>query len=85
MSYDYDLTLEAAIKEIEAAFKPLKCVVEVFDHEQKIRWRVFDGDGKPLLTMKAAMVWEVRNSNLLDPIVSACRTKLEQQGYKSNL
>lgn len=85
MSNDYDLTLEAAIKEIEAAFKPLKCVVEVFDHEQKIRWRVFDADGKPLLTMETARIWEVRNSNLLGPIVSACRTKLEQQGYQFDL
>lgn len=81
----YDLTLEAAIKEIEAAFKPLKCAVEVFDQEQKIRWRVFDANGKPLLTMEKARAWEVRNSALLGAIVSACRIRLEQQGYKFNL
>jgi hypothetical protein len=77
-----DLDLEAVVRSIESAFKPLECVVEVFDYEYRLRFRVFDPDNKPLLTMDEALVTSLRDPGQLNTVVTECRSRVERKGYK---
>lgn len=77
-----ELELETVVRSIESAFKPFECVVEVFDYEHRIRFRVFDQNDKPLLTMSEALVRRVRDPGGLNTIVTECRAKVERRGHK---
>jgi hypothetical protein len=77
-----DLDLNTVIKAIESAFKPLECVVEVFDYRHRLRFRVYDPDDKPLLTVKETLVRRMQNSDGLNTIVTECRSRIERKGYK---
>lgn len=76
------LELEEVVKAIEAAFKPLDCVVEVFDYRQRLRFRVFDPNEKPLLTVKEALLRHVRDPEGLNTVIAECRSRLERKGYR---
>jgi hypothetical protein len=76
------LQLESVVRSIEAAFKPLRCVVEVFDYEHRIRFRVFDNDDNPVLTVGEALVRRACDPGGLKTIVSECRDRLERKGFK---
>ena len=76
-----DLDLNTVVRSIESAFKPLECVVEVFDYEHRIRFRVFDPDDKPLLTMREALVGRLCDPGGLKTVVAACRSRVERKGY----
>jgi len=77
-----ELSLDIAVQSIESAFKPLRCVVEVFDYEHGIRFRVFDKDDNPLLAMREALARRVRDPSGLSTIVTECRSQIERQGIK---
>lgn len=77
-----DLSLETVVQAVEAAFKPLRCVVEVFDYEHRIRFRVFDKDDNPILTMEEALVRRMQDPGGLNTIVSECRSRIERKGIK---
>ena len=77
-----DLDLKTMVHSIESAFKPLQCVVEVFDYEHRLRFRVFDPDDKPLLTIKEALVRRLRDPGGLNTVVAECRSRVERKGYK---
>lgn len=46
-----NLTLDQAAEILRGAFKPLHCGVEGFDYGQKVKFRVFDANDAPLLSM----------------------------------
>lgn len=81
---DARLKLETATRSIASAFEPLECVVEVWDYGQKVRFRVFSPEDKPLLTVKDALARRVRDPDGLEFIVSAARERVEAKGYKLN-
>lgn len=76
------LKLDTVVHSIESAFRPLECVVEVFDYEHRLRFRVFDPADKPLFTMSEALVRRLRDSGGLNTIISECRARIERKGYK---
>lgn len=79
---DSRLELEAATRSIASAFEPLECVVEVWDYGQKVRFRVYTPENKPLLTVKKVLAQRVREPDGLAFIVSSARMRVEAKGYK---
>ncbi len=49
-SVELRLTLEEAITTIQGAFKPLRCIAQIWDYEKRIRFRILDTEGGLLLT-----------------------------------
>ena len=45
------ISAEQAAEELRSAFLPLRCGAEVFDFNQKVRFRVFGEEDQPLLSM----------------------------------
>ena len=44
------LTDQQIVSAIQAAFSPLRCTAEIWDYQQKLRFRVFDTSDKAVLT-----------------------------------
>lgn len=72
--------LQTAIQHIEGAFSPFECVVETFDWDKKVRFRVYDENDKPLITMSEALANRVRDPSGLLYIVNEVRQRLERKG-----
>jgi hypothetical protein len=78
------LKLETVVQSIESAFEPLECVVEVFDFQRRLRFRVFDPSDNPLFTMSEILVRSMSDPGGLNTIVTECRSRVEQKGYILN-
>ena len=77
-----ELDIEAVVHSIETAFSPLRCVVEVFDYEHRLRFRVFDQKDEAVLTMSEALMRRLQDSGGFKTIISECRAQVEHKGYK---
>ncbi len=75
------LELAIILRSIEGAFKPLRCAVEEFDHEQKVRFRVFSPTDEPLLRVEEALVRRLREPDGLAFIVGEARRNLTNRGF----
>ena len=76
------LKLESVVKTIEAAFRPLECVVEIYDYQHRIRFRVFSPDDKPLLTMREYLTRRAVDPASLSVVLNECRARIERKGHK---
>ena len=65
---------------IKSAFKPLRCVAEIWDYEMKIRFRVFDPNDEALFTCKNAITSDLQDDATLNAIILEARSKLESKG-----
>ncbi len=74
---DDDLEIDVVVKVIRNAFSPLDCGVEVFDYEQKLRFRVFDPDGKPILRMSEMLMRRARDRFAIND----ARSRVEVKGF----
>ena len=78
------LKLESVVKTIKAAFRPLECVVELYDFQHRIRFRVFSPDDKPLLTMREYLTRRALDPGSLSVVLNECRARIEPRGISSN-
>ena len=76
------LDISVAINAIRAAFRPLICVVQVYDYEKRIRFRVLGPNKKPVLTVVGISMRDaVDPVRLLDEIQNA-RTRVAAKGFE---
>ncbi len=61
---------------IEAAFSPHRCVAEVWDYGQKLRFKVFGFNDEPLITMAEVVVSSVRNISTLESLIADVKRRL---------
>ena len=66
---------------IEDAFRPLRCVAEVRDYEQKLRFKVFGPDDKGIVEVPEIVLSEVRERNQLRETISRFRKRVEERGF----
>jgi len=67
---------------IESAFAPLYCVAELRDYRLTTWLRVYDPDGKPLLTAKVGKTRELlENRHQLIFALEPCRARVEELGF----
>jgi len=68
------------IKEVvERAFLPLRCVAEIWDYDFKLRFKVFDDDGKGLVKMPNIVLDDVRDQSCLEDILRQVRSRIEKK------
>ena len=67
---------------VEAAFRPLRCVAEVWDYNQKLRFRVFDSSDRGVLKMPSLVLRELRDKSNLRSVLSAARSTVEEKGFR---
>lgn len=68
---------------VEAAFRPLRCVAEVWDYNQKLRFRVFDPSDRGVLTVPSLVLRELRDKSNLISVLSAARSTVEEKGVQA--
>lgn len=67
---------------VEAAFRPLRCVAEVWDYEQKLRFRVFDSNDRGVLTVPSLVLRDLRDRSNLRSVLSTARLTVEEKGFR---
>jgi hypothetical protein len=70
--FDVDKVAEA----LRSAFGPLDCGVEVFDFEQKLRFRIFDANGKAVLRVRQMLTEGLRSA------IKEVRNRLKAKGFE---
>lgn len=69
------------IKEIvERAFRPLRCVAEIRDYGQKLRFRVFDQNDVPIFSCPELLIHTPQDDAQLTAVISQARTEIEGKG-----
>ena len=66
---------------VEGAFSPLRCVAEIWDYNQKLRFKVFDAKGNVVFEMAEIILREIRKKNNLASILSSARKIVEKKGF----
>ena len=67
---------------LRSAFGPLDCGVEVFDFEQKLRLRIFDAKGKPVLRVGQMLTRPMRDPDALRSVIKEVRNRLKAKGFE---
>ncbi len=62
---------------IEAAFPPYRCIAEIWDYGQKLRFRVVGSNDEPLITMAEVIVSSVRESGALESLIADVTHRLD--------
>ena len=62
---------------IEAAFPPYRCVAEIWDYGQKLRFRVFGSNDEVLITMAEVAVSSVRESSALESLIADVKHRFD--------
>jgi hypothetical protein len=79
-----NLKLDQAKEIIRNAFQPLRCGVEDFDYEQKVKFRIFDEKDQPVLRMDDVKASIVCDSAKLKELLFEVRERLERKGLALN-
>lgn len=75
------LTNEEVIRKIESAFKPLRCVAEIWDYDHQVRFRVFDKD-RAVVTFPQESLSSLRNEVALAAVLRSARSTVQKNGFR---
>jgi len=75
------LTDEEIKAKVRAAFSPLRCVAEIWDHKAKLRFRVFDSKDNGIINMPSIVLREVRDEKQLKQVLQGARSRVEAKGF----
>jgi hypothetical protein len=90
---EYDFTAEetvmplpddhiARIKQrVEAAFKPLRCVAEVWDYKEKIAVKVFDKDDSIVIERPNSVLRDLADETRLMDFIEEIRERVQAKGF----
>ena len=67
---------------MRGAFSPLECTAELWDGNQKLRFKVLDRSGNPLLRATSVLMSRARDPAGLRYIVKSARTRIEARGLE---
>lgn len=77
-----DLSAQEAASIIESAFAPLRCVAEPWDHNYRIRFRVFDGNDEPMLRMDEVLRPTFQRVKSLESLLNQVRGRVARKGIE---
>ncbi|MEX0734086.1 MAG: hypothetical protein WD051_05560 [Steroidobacteraceae bacterium] len=77
-------TNEQICAAVEGAFSPLNCVAEIWDYEQKLRFRVSDATNETVLTCPNEVLANLRDDTALTAFLQNVRAEVEDNGYTLN-
>ena len=72
-------------KEIEeilrSAFLPFKCHVMIYDYDDKLKFKVFTGDGAPVSVEYKSEIRLLRDPSNLKTLIEGARLHVSEKGY----
>jgi hypothetical protein len=68
------------IETVESAFKPLRCVAEIWDYGQKLRFRITDVKGGVIFEFSEIVLRELREYGRLQALLRQVRSTIEAEG-----
>jgi hypothetical protein len=71
-----DDEIEAIRTRIEGGFSPLRCVAEVYDYKQKLRYRVFDENDETVITVTDLVLRNYHDERELTDLLKEGRAKV---------
>ena len=74
------LSHEEITARIERAFLPLRCVAEIWDNGQSLRFQVFDANDNSVLRIRALRLDELRDEKQLEQALQLARSRIRAQG-----
>jgi hypothetical protein len=74
------LTNHEIVARVESAFEPLRCVVELTDYGQKLRFRVLDAKDRKVLRVRS-VVHDVRDEVQLTHVLRLARCRVRARGF----
>lgn len=77
-----DADIARIMRAIESGFEPFRCVVEIFDYDKKLRFRVFDQNDHTLLTFPSEPICSLLDKSALNALILAGRSKIERSGQR---
>ena len=74
-----DNDIARVTRELETAFAPFKCKVEVWDYKQKLRFQITDSAGKVLLERSTIILREISAPDALTDFIETTKAQLPRQ------
>lgn len=75
------LTNEEIKSAVEAAFRPLRTVAEIWDYETKLRFKVFNDNDEGIIENPNTPLRFLREKRELFQLISSVRTAIENKGF----
>lgn len=66
---------------LEGAFKPLRCVVEIWDYKDKLRFKVFDKNNKGILEMPNVSLDSLSSAGDLEDLIQSVTQEITAKRF----
>jgi hypothetical protein len=66
---------------LEDAFNPLRCVAEVWDYKQKLRFKVFDHNDQGIIEMPEIVLRDLSDESRLQDVIRDARAQVQAKGF----
>jgi hypothetical protein len=76
-----DEEIEQIKVRLEGAFKPLRCVAEVWDYKQKLRLKIFDHKDQGIFEMRDIVIRHLGDEGRLHDIIQDVRAQVQAKGF----
>lgn len=67
---------------VEGAFRPFRCVAEIWDYDYRLRFKVFDENDRGLIELPDVVLRNLRDETQLRNILAMARERLLEKGYR---
>lgn len=67
---------------VEAAFRPLRCIAEVWDYDSKLRFKVFDDKDRGIVEVSDLVLRNLRDEAQLRDVLAGVRQRVVEKGYR---
>jgi hypothetical protein len=76
------LTDQQILSAVQGAFSPLRCTAEIWDHQQKLRLRVFDSSDQTVIACPEQVLGAIRNVESLRAFLEMLRAQVQTKGHR---
>lgn len=70
------LTDDEIKSRVENAFLPHRCVAEIFDYNQKLRFKIFGKNDESLVEMPLIVLRKMRDPQILEQLLTEARSRI---------
>lgn len=67
---------------VEAAFRPLRCIAEVWDYDYRLRFKVFDDKDRGIVEVSDLVLRNLRDEAQLRDVLAGVRQRVLEKGYR---
>ncbi|OGW12090.1 MAG: hypothetical protein A3G93_07085 [Nitrospinae bacterium RIFCSPLOWO2_12_FULL_45_22] len=75
------MTNEEIKQKLEASFHPYRCVAEIWDYRQKIRFHIFDQNDKPIITAPEIVIPKINRESWLSSLIRQTKDEIKRKNY----